>query len=148
MQVEDILKLLLVALFLLPGLFGKKKKKTEPAPNPEPLEYEDPFKDFRTFDREDEFEEDDFEEASPQVVKDSYDLTPEQEGTSVFTPAQVEAALAIIAEQTVQDNTISQDEIKNEETNIDKGDENDFIADFNVRQALIYSEILKPKYVQ
>ena len=140
MEIEDLLKLLVVALFLLPGLFGKKKKTSQTTH--EPVEYKDPFEDF-DFDSED-----DFEEEAPSVATNSYDLSPEQEGTSVFATSEIEAALARIAQQNIQDNIISQDEIKNEEiaTNID--DENDFLADFDARQALIYSEILTPKHIK
>ena len=141
MQVEDLLKLLVVALFLLPGLFGKKKKPTQTHKNPEPVEYEDPFEDF-DFDGED-----DFEEEAPSVATDSYDLSPEQEGTSVFAASEIEAALARIAQQNIQDDIISQDEIKNEEVSTNIDDQNDFLGDFNARQAVIYSEILTPKYI-
>ncbi|MDR3226839.1 MAG: hypothetical protein LBT56_04115 [Prevotellaceae bacterium] len=149
MEIEDILKLLVVALFLIPGLFGKKKKKedTRRQQPTEVREYDDPFKDFETFERDDDFREEYEMQQNPvNVHTQTIDIIPEEEGTSVFAQSQIEKALALIAKQESSNNEISQNEIHGVETDADT-DNNDFLTDFDARQALIYSEIFNSKYV-
>ena len=146
MEVDDLLKLLLIALFLLPGLLGRKKKKEE---NQQPYdtkqyEYEDPFKDFKEFENEDDSYEETFETHTVQYQP--IDAIPQEEGTSVFTKEQIEAALASIARQETNKDEISQNEIRGIE-NETTTDNNNFLDDFDEQQALIYSEIISPKYV-
>jgi hypothetical protein len=150
MDTDDILKLLLIALFLIPGLIGKKKKKTEnyQDSNTEHYEYKDPFKDFETFDSEDYFPQETFEtsQVTGQIQSESIDVIPQEEGSSVFTKEQLEAALASIAKQELEKDEISQNEINGNENNTDTEADNEFLNDFNARQALIYSEIINLKY--
>ncbi|MDR1553405.1 MAG: hypothetical protein LBS69_08090 [Prevotellaceae bacterium] len=151
MDTDDILKLLLIALFLLPGLFGRKKKKEENHQPYEPkqYEYEDPFEDFKHFENDDYYQEKTFEtQPIPNPMQpQSIDVIPQEEGSSVFTKEQIEAALASIAKQESGNNDISQNEITGSENDTTAND-NDFLYDFDVRQAMIYSEILNPKYVR
>ncbi|MDR1984546.1 MAG: hypothetical protein LBQ28_06975 [Prevotellaceae bacterium] len=149
MDTDDILKLLLLALFLIPGLFGKKKKKEE---NRQPRqteyhEYEDPFKDFGSFENDD-FSEKQFEEyqAPNSIRTEPIDIIPQHEGASIFTKEQIEAALASIAKQESKKNEIMQNEIQNNENDTNSNDDHDFLQDFEAQKALIYSEILTPKY--
>ncbi|MDR0754958.1 MAG: hypothetical protein LBF04_06180 [Prevotellaceae bacterium] len=151
MDTDDILKLLLIALFLLPGLFGRKKKKEE---NQQPYankqyEYEDPFEDFKSFEDDDSFQEETFETQripSPvQLPLPAIDVIPQEEGSSVFTKEQIEAALASIAKQESHKDEISQNEITDKEDDA-KNNNSEFLRDFDVRQALIYAEIINPKY--
>jgi hypothetical protein len=147
MEGEDLLKILLIALFLLPGLLGKKKKKEE---NHQPYdtrkyEYEDPFKDFENDDYsyEETFET---QPVSKPVQYQSIDVIPQEEGSSVFTKEQIAAALASIARQEANQDDISQNEIRGIENEI-KTDNNKFLDDFDAQKALIYSEIISPKYL-
>ncbi|MDR1348908.1 MAG: hypothetical protein LBJ63_10895 [Prevotellaceae bacterium] len=153
MDIDDILKLLLIALFLLPGFFAKKKKRenNQQQQPPQRYEYEDPYNDFKTFESEDDFigkTEEKFEEKqSPFHYKPApAELTPEQEGSSVFTKEQIEAALASIAKQEKENDEISQNEITDNETDVNINADNEFLQDFDVRHAMIYSEIIKAKY--
>ncbi|MDR3286172.1 MAG: hypothetical protein LBT27_01845, partial [Prevotellaceae bacterium] len=99
MEIEDILKLLVIALFLIPGLLGKKKKKEEPRQRQQQPakvgDYDDPFKDFETFESDDDFREEYEMQQNPvKVHTKTIDLSPEEEGTSVFAQSQIEKALA------------------------------------------------------
>ncbi|MDR2126565.1 MAG: hypothetical protein LBP63_07035 [Prevotellaceae bacterium] len=150
MDTDDILKLLLIALFLLPGLFGRKKKKEEPDQpyDTEHYEYEDPFKDFKNFENDDSYQENTFEPAPipNPILSQSVDVIPQEEGSSVFTKEQIEAALALIAQQEAGNDEISKNEIKGEDDSRTISD-NEFLINFDLRQALIYSEIICPKYL-
>ncbi|MDR0754276.1 MAG: hypothetical protein LBF04_02695 [Prevotellaceae bacterium] len=148
MDTDDILKLLLIALFLIPGLFGRKKKKEE---NHQPYEtkqyeYEDPFEDFKNFEDDDSFQEETLVPPPiPNMMRSqSIDVIPHEEGTSVFTKEQIEAALASIARQESNNDEISQNEITDKED--DTKNNAEFLHDFDLRQALIYSEIVNSKY--
>ncbi|MDR2652694.1 MAG: hypothetical protein LBC68_10360 [Prevotellaceae bacterium] len=149
MDTDDILKLLLIALFLLPGLLGRKKKKEEDQQPYETkqYEYEDPFEDFKNFENDDSFQEETFDpyQIPSPIQPQSIDVIPQEEGSSVFTKEQIEAALASIAKQESTKDEISQNEIKGNENDTNTND-NEFIDDFDIRQALIYSEIIRPKY--
>ncbi|MDR0420528.1 MAG: hypothetical protein LBH30_03645 [Prevotellaceae bacterium] len=151
MDTDDILKLLLIALFILPGLFGRKKKKTEEYQHSDPeetYEYDDPFRDFETFDDESHFPQQTFEtsQVPNQTQSNSFDIIPKEEGSSVFTKEQIEAALASIARNESGNDEISQNEITDSTNDADMNSDNDFLYDFDARHALIYSEIIKPKY--
>ncbi|MDR2065246.1 MAG: hypothetical protein LBP85_06030 [Prevotellaceae bacterium] len=149
METDDILKLLLIALFLLPGLFGRRKKKEEnhQSYDTPKYEYEDPFEDFKNFETNDYYEEKTFEtqQGTSQVKLKTIDVIPQEEGSPVFTKEQIEAALASIAEQEANGDEISQNEIKGLENTPDINN-NEILRDFDLRQALIYSEIINLKY--
>jgi hypothetical protein len=149
METDDILKLLLVALFLLPGLFGRKKKKEENHQqyDTRQYEYEDPFEDFKNFETDDSFQEETFEtQPIPiSIQSQTIDIIPQEEGSSVFTKEQIEAALASIAKKESDKDEILQNEITDIENDAETNN-NEFLRDFDVRQALIYSEIISPKY--
>jgi len=152
MEIDDILKLLVILLFLLPGLFAKKKKKDDnrqPPPYERKYEYEDPFKDFRTFENDNDFSENQFEKiqnpAKTQVEYEYLSSIPSEEGVSAFTQSQIEAALASAAKYNMESDEIH-DEIKNIEDDAKISDNNDFLNNFDIQQAVIYSEILSPKY--
>ena len=156
MEIDDILKYLIIMLFLLPGLLGKKKKKDnnrQPPPYEQQYEYEDPFKDFKTFENDNVFSESDFEKTqNPAQVQteyqylDSIPSTHEEEGISVFTQSQIQAALASIDKHESANSAIEQNEIKGYEADAEISDDNEFLNNFDIRQAVIYSEILSPKY--
>ncbi|MDR2292072.1 MAG: hypothetical protein LBE11_01180 [Prevotellaceae bacterium] len=148
MDTDDILKLLLIALFLLPGLLGKRKKKEEnqQSYDTEQYEYEDPFKDFKNFDDDDSFSEKTFEtqQIPIPIQLPSIDAISEEEGTSVFTKEQIEAALALIAKQESHNDEISQNEITDKEDNT-KINNDELLSNFDARQAFIYAEIINSK---
>jgi hypothetical protein len=157
MEADDILKYLLILLFLLPGLFSKNKKKTEnrqQQPHETQYKYEDPFEDFKTFENDNVFSGERFEEkqnsakkpAEYQQVNDFIPTNPTEEGISVFSQSQIEAALASIAKYESENKEIEQSKIKNDENDNKINDSNEFLNDFDMQQAVIYSEILSPKY--
>ena len=158
METEDLLKYLLILLFVLPGLFTKKKKKDDNRRRPQQYEeqhyeYEDPFKDFKTFEDENVSSEDTFEQtqryARTQTEFQDYNSipsTPSEEGVSVFSQSQIEAALASIAKYEFENNEIAQSGIQNAENHTEINGDNEFLNDFDAQKAVIYSEILSPKY--
>lgn len=154
MEFEDLFKVLLALLFILPGLFSGKKKKTEQKQTqfPQNTGNDDPFKDFREilqdFKVETEAEHDDFfdeaidENTELESVK-SIDTLPSEEGQSVFQQEDIDAVLARLANMEAQNNVISDEEIKNSEIG---SNDDDILQDFDARKAVIYSEILTTKY--
>lgn len=150
MELEDILKYIFIALFFLPGLFAKKKKKQDSSqPNPYENRHElaDPFEDFRTFNTEDTVADSAYEEAyNPAPAQNTnLDTVQAEEGTSVFSQKQIEAALASMANYEHEHNEIEKTAIKSADADI-ASEADHALADFDIQQAVIYSEILTPKY--
>ncbi len=154
-----IIYLLITFLILIASLLKKrnKAKLNVPSPNNAGTEntnkktgleglldtmFEAPSPDYQ----EEEVLFDDFEEAEPDLQERQEDPVPEifKEGVSVFahddpTTEKIETGLL--------DNLATKDQVSESvNTKKEPDDLNNLLDDFEIKHAIVYSEILKPKY--
>lgn len=144
---EDYIFLIIAILLSIFGALNQNKKKAvqQNMPDePRPRDVDsDPFLDFELMDVEDE-EEAYERKARETAARQDYLRSVEAKKAQAYRPSQFTSTLPDRPKKKVIRPTLKV--IEMEEPAITAEDSGSYLEDFSLRKAVIYSEILRPKY--